>query len=231
MSQTKKHPSEAPSSESPSPAMSLDPESLRGTPDRDNAVPLERAHYYFASEQALRSVAELKSKAMLRCTNRSELLEQQKARAELEIAISELAASLLTRLRAGELISDGYDSRSPLDGPRRSIVADRWAALTPRFSDGSASGLGLHITGIRVFDNARKTSSREPGRFSEADLRKWYASWVERNAREEKIPSRDDDYAAAKAAGFKGATHAIMRRLRNGLAPENWTARGRRAAT
>lgn len=66
--------------------------------------------------------------------------------------------------------------------------------------------------------------------FSMACARAWYLQWVAKNERLGRIPSRDEDYKAAKDR-FSAITHEAMRDLRGEYAPEHWKAAGRRPKT
>jgi hypothetical protein len=66
--------------------------------------------------------------------------------------------------------------------------------------------------------------------FSMACARAWYLQWVAENERLGWIPSRDEDYKAAKER-FPAITHEAMRDLRGKEAPEHWKAPGRRPKT
>ena len=62
----------------------------------------------------------------------------------------QLEAELLEKLRAGELVATGYDSRAAIDAPAIKIPADRWRILTANFKESSAATGNVVITGIQV---------------------------------------------------------------------------------
>jgi hypothetical protein len=72
---------------------------------------------------------------------------------------------------------------------------------------------------------------QQPGRrgFSAARLEEWYRTWIKRNESEEgKIPTREQDWEAAKSEVSPNIPRDAVRRLRQQLAPDSWTKRGRR---
>ena len=64
--------------------------------------------------------------------------------------IDRLREDLLDKLRAGSLVSTGFNPANQSDVPRRQIHFDLWRTLKPDFSDNSAQGGGLHIFDILV---------------------------------------------------------------------------------
>ena len=77
----------------------------------------------------------------------------------------------------------------------------------------------------------KKQPDRSSGGYSEQALRSWYEKWVAENLKAGKIPSREDDWKAAKNAESKNVPRDAVRALRNELAPETWTKQGRRKGT
>ena len=67
--------------------------------------------------------------------------------------------------------------------------------------------------------------------FSMACASAWYLQWVAKHERLGRIPSRDEDYKAAKDRFSAAITHEAMRDLRGEYAPEHWKAAGRRPKT
>jgi hypothetical protein len=65
-----------------------------------------------------------------------------------------LRAALLEKLRDGRLSATGFERGAPVHAPPSGILAERWHCLIPDFSDSSATGAGIFLSGIRV---------REPG--------------------------------------------------------------------
>ncbi len=74
----------------------------------------------------------------------------------------------------------------------------------------------------------KQRPDRSSGGYSEQALWAWYEKWVLENPEAGKIPSRKDDWKAAKDAESKNVPRDAMRALRNELAPETWTKQGRR---
>lgn len=70
-----------------------------------------------------------------------------------------LEAEALGCLRAGVWVAEGFDRRSPIDAPRKTIVADWWSVLEPDWQAGTAAGGGAEIFGIVV---RRRTCERTP---------------------------------------------------------------------
>ena len=65
---------------------------------------------------------------------------------------------------------------------------------------------------------------------SEAELRRWYRDRVATWQEGQDPPSREDDVAAAQER-FPAITSQRVRQARTDLAPESWTARGRRKSS
>jgi hypothetical protein len=66
--------------------------------------------------------------------------------------------------------------------------------------------------------------------YSEAGLRKWFDEWLEHHRREGTIPSRDEDWQAAKAEVSPHVPRDAVRQLRSNHAPAAWKKQGRRQA-
>lgn len=211
------------------------PDVLRGPADPERGIPLHRARFYFGSEAHVEWAADLNTRIRKITYNwtidwSERFKEDQRLRQELTMVIGHLETSLLKRLLAGELVAYGFSSHAPLDAPARAVLPERWATLTPNFTNCSAAGPGLQVSGIRVFDKeVQSTTASSIGRLAEAHLRRWYCNWVEENQRAGRMPSRDDDLVAAKAACGNNVTHSMIRALRKEFAPEAWRAHGRRA--
>ncbi len=80
----------------------------------------------------------------------------------------------------------------------------------------------------------KQQPDRSSGGFSEKALCTWYKEWVAKNFKVGKIPARKDDWEAAKNAEnavSKNVPRDAVRALRKKLAPETWTAQGRRKDT
>jgi hypothetical protein len=71
---------------------------------------------------------------------------------------------------------------------------------------------------------------RTSGSYSKRNLETWYIQWVSQNIASKVIPSRDDDWKAAKAALGDGVPRDIVRGLRNRRAPASWRQHGRRTS-
>ena len=142
-----------------------------------------------------------------------------------------LESEILERLRQGQLVATGYDSRAALDAPPITIPADRWRVLTPDFNKSSATAVGFTVVGILVFEGETQKKpkpNRSAGRLAPARLREWYRSWIDQNTCMGTIPSRDEDWAAAKQALGESVPRDAVRTLREELAPAHWRKKGRR---
>lgn len=142
----------------------------------------------------------------------------------------DLERELIDKLRRGVLTAFGYDSRAAIDAPPVTIPADRWRVLTPDFGESSATASGFTITGILVIEGMRQSAmpDRTAGTVATAKLASWYRQWVAQNAASGTIPTRDQDWAAAKAALGNGVPRDAVRHLRRHMAPDDWRRQGRR---
>lgn len=158
-----------------------------------------------------------------------ELGEEEQA--ALNSAFTYLKQELHSRLLAGELVATGYDSRAALDSPPIRITPDRWRVLTPNVLASQAFDEGVRIKGILIFEVDVEAITGHRGRFSAARLRAWYTDWITLNEHNPKIPSRDDDWAAAKLIFGADIPREHLRDLRRELAPPHWKRFGRRKRT
>jgi hypothetical protein len=62
-----------------------------------------------------------------------------------------MESAFLERLRNGEFLATGYDTRSLAGAAPTAIASDRWRVLVPNFEHSTASGPGISIVGIRIF--------------------------------------------------------------------------------
>ena len=144
---------------------------------------------------------------------------------------SDLERELIDKLRRGVLTALGYDSRAAIDAPPVTISADRWRVLTPDFGESSATASGFTITGILVIEGMPQSAmipDRTAGTVAKAKLASWYRQWVAQNAASGAIPTRDQDWAAAKTALGNGVPRDAVRDLRRHMAPDAWRRQGRR---
>lgn len=77
-------------------------------------------------------------------------------------------------------------------------------------------------------------TGRAQRQFSRSAARKWYQNYVEDHEHDDPPPTRDEDWDAIRnAEEFRGGgpSRDILRELRNELAPETWTTKGRRKET
>ncbi len=74
----------------------------------------------------------------------------------------------------------------------------------------------------------KQRPDRSSGGYSEQALWAWYEKWVLENPEAGKIPTREDDLKAAKDAVSLNVPRDVVRAMRKELAPETWTAQGRR---
>ena len=148
---------------------------------------------------------------------------------QLSEARSRLEYCLTANLATGALTSTGYSAGDPLDEPARTIAPDRWRMLTPDFETSHATGAGVLVTGILVFQvRTNRTTEAAPTRFSPAKARVWYQQWVKENTTAGTQPSRQADLDAARKALGGGIPRDVIRDLRRELAPEAWKSSGRR---
>jgi hypothetical protein len=84
----------------------------------------------------------------------------------------------------------------------------------------------------RVCERAEERSvpQQQPKRgHSAGRLKEWYRNtWIKRNESEGKIPTREEDWKAAKSEVSPDIPRDAVRRLRQELAPASWTKRRRR---
>jgi hypothetical protein len=76
--------------------------------------------------------------------------------------------------------------------------------------------------------NGSAAADRSAGQFSSSGLAAWYESWVADNTARGTIPSRDEEWEAAKAALGESVPRDRVRELRKTLAPSSWRRKGRR---
>jgi len=146
---------------------------------------------------------------------------------------SQQEAELLEKLRAGRLVAVGYDSRLPIDAPPIAIPSGRWPrALSLNFSESTATGGGLTVLDIQIFeglpDLARAPPVRSGRAVSQAKVVSWYLEWVKKNSLLGKAPSRKEDMAAAREIFGTHVTRELLRELRRDVSPEEWRRSGRR---
>ena len=72
------------------------------------------------------------------------------------------------------------------------------------------------------------SAERMAGRYSGAEAEAWYESWIRGNTEKGEIPTRDDDWAAAKDALGDGVPRDPIWELRRRKAPSSWQKKGRR---
>ena len=84
------------------------------------------------------------------------------------------------------------------------------------------------VSEMPIQDAAATTYQRAWGAYSESKLRGWYEKWIAECSAAGKTPSRDEDWAAAKAELGDGVPRDAIRRLRRELAPDDWKRFGRR---
>jgi hypothetical protein len=136
---------------------------------------------------------------------------------------------VLAALQHGLLAAWALERDTVARGKRHQVDADRWNILQPDFEHEVASVDGeQQLFGIEV-EVAQATDARPIRRkVSQSDLTRWYReTWIPACRVEGRIPSRDDDFAAAKAH-FDGGDFSRdwLRRLR----PRDWSLPGIRAA-
>ncbi len=74
--------------------------------------------------------------------------------------------------------------------------------------------------------SATKTPSAR--RFSEVKLQTWYEGYIDECKGAGEIPSREDDWVAARKALGDGVPRDAVRKARRRLAPDDWKKQGRR---
>ncbi len=77
----------------------------------------------------------------------------------------------------------------------------------------------------------RSLQYRSSGRYSGHALRTWYKDWLAENLKLGKIPTRKDEWQAAKNAVSENVPRDAVRALRKKFAPETWKKQGRRKGT
>jgi hypothetical protein len=81
---------------------------------------------------------------------------------------------------------------------------------------------------------ARSSALQEQARggFSTAQLESWYRDvWIKRKEKEEKIPSREEDWEAARSEVSPNLPRDAVRQIRREFAPASWMKPGRRKET
>ena len=145
---------------------------------------------------------------------------------------NELTDELFRMLRSCKLVAKGLSSTGPLDAIRREIHPDRWEDLDLNVRESKASGQGLDVSSILIFNlpNLIDIASRKDARVPEALVRKWYQKRADEWPKDQKHPSCKQDVAAAKMEflGKKGVTKRLIESIRGELAPEEWVLPGRR---
>jgi uncharacterized protein (UPF0248 family) len=116
-----------------------------------------------------------------------------------------------------------YETGSDRAGPYHDVVIARaealrqWSAATASQDADTPEAIGQGAVPSRAH--------------SEARLRTWwFDEWLEHHKREGTIPSRDQDWEAAKVAVSPHVPRDAVRRLRRDHAPEAWKTKGRRQA-
>jgi hypothetical protein len=74
----------------------------------------------------------------------------------------QLEGELMEKLRTGELVATGYDSRAVIDAPPNTIPADRWRTLTANYKESSATMGNVVITGIQVLRPTAQAPAPQP---------------------------------------------------------------------
>jgi hypothetical protein len=124
-----------------------------------------------------------------------------------------------------------YERGSDRAGPYHDVVIARAEAV--RQWPGVPATLHGH-KGNDVADQGRTQEAINqcpvPSRYSKSDLEKWWFKWLEHHKRAGTIPSRDEDWEAAKTAVSPHVSRDAVRRLRSDHAPGTWKKSGRRKA-
>jgi hypothetical protein len=144
---------------------------------------------------------------------------------------TQLEDELIAKLCRGELTAAGYNARATIDSPQIVIPPNRWRRLVPDFERSEARTAEFAVTDIVVFEGWPKdsrTPERTAGKIALARLPEWYRGWVRDNVDQGRIPTRDEEWAAAKAALGPGVPRDAVRALRADSAPTAWRQRGRR---
>ncbi|HEV8335948.1 MAG TPA: hypothetical protein VGR67_06000, partial [Candidatus Polarisedimenticolia bacterium] len=129
-----------------------------------------------------------------------------------------LTSELLEKLKSGELSATGYFKGQPPQAGISLIPSQLWESLKPSFLKSTASGGGVEIVGIRVFENQPQTIKKEK------DLQRWFKQKVTSNYR----PSSKQRMFAEAQVAFGGelSERALHRTWKNN-APESWKRPGR----
>jgi DNA-binding winged helix-turn-helix (wHTH) protein len=64
-----------------------------------------------------------------------------------------LEAALLAKLRDGPLVTTGYLQGASVDQPPKIFLGDRWRVMAPNYEDSSATGAGITVFGILVYED------------------------------------------------------------------------------
>jgi hypothetical protein len=142
-----------------------------------------------------------------------------------------LGSELWGKLLRGELVALGFSNQSPLDAPRRPVIAERWRDLELDVKASRAAGAGVVVTQIIVFAADKQSVSMPESpirRYSPTALRDWYVKRVESCLRSGRQPSREDDYSEANTELSGSIPKRAVEALRRELAPEEWTRKRRR---
>ena len=152
---------------------------------------------------------------------------------ELRTAKFGLEFRLLRNLITGKLVATGHAATDALDEPARTIAADRWRTLVPDFEKSSATGPGVVVGGVLVFQTRPKPAAAgaAPRQVAQRKLRVWYIRWIQTNLADGKQPSREVEWAAARDALGTSVSRERLRELRRELAPEEWRRLGRRKSS
>lgn len=121
-----------------------------------------------------------------------------------------------------------YETGSDRAGAYHDVVIARAEAMR-RWSGTTASQYPDTAAEGRTQEAIRQRPVA-PRVYSEARLRKWFDEWLEHHRREGTIPSRDEDWQAAKSAVSPHVPRDAVRRLRQHHAPMAWKKKGRRQA-
>lgn len=137
---------------------------------------------------------------------------------------------LYLQLRNGQLIARGFSSTSALDAPRQVVAPERWVDLELDIKNSRASGPGVEITQLLVFDSFQSVAkpAKSMVRTPCSKLRDWYSKWIVKCQLNGKIPTRDEDYRAAQEVFKDRVVRRPVWALRRELAPHSWTQKGRR---
>ncbi len=159
--------------------------------------------------------------------------------------IAAIEQMLVSEIRAGRLRADSTQNVLSSIGDYSKSLVSREAlkelaetkGLQPKFLFPSArqprsevqAGAPAQGTLGLVTQSSLNENRPEPApgrRFSEAALRKWYEQRVKDHAKNEKPPSREDDWAATRTKFGDGVPRDAVRALRRELAPVEWKKGG-----